>query len=227
MATNDQAAKDRVAKGRIITHMNTDHQDSLIRYLQHYAHLSSYASSNAYLSDITFSSLTILSSGKDAHTIPISPPMTAWSEVRPRVVAMDAEACAALNKSSTTVNTYKQPIGIPAIVMLASCITFIVFSRRANFQPESWFYDKLAGKAPRFAEFCWAIQPLVIYPMLIIHTAEAVHMHRSRLERHTVKMLSSVWWKWIFSAFTEGFLSFWRFDELVREEEAKKAAAKH
>lgn len=227
MASQDPSAKDAAAKARIMNHMNSDHQDSLIRYLQHYAHLSSFSARNAHLSDITFSSLTILSSNKIPHTISIKPPMTAWSEARPRVVAMDAEATAALQKSSITVKRYKEPRGWMMAMMVAVCVTFVVFSRRSNFRPGNILYDTLLGYVPMFAGFCWKIQPVVIFPMVVIHTAEVIYMQTSRLEKHTVKMFSLVWWKWLVSAFAEGFSSFWRFDEVVREEEAKKAAAKH
>ena len=140
---------------------------------------------------------------------------------------MDAEATAALQKSSITVKRYKEPKGLMAIIMWAACVTFVVFSRRAHFIPGSYFYDLVLGHVPSFAVFCWNIQPLVFFPMVVIHTAEAVQMQRSRLEKHTVRLFSSVWWKWMFSAFTEGYTSFRRFDEVIGEEEAKKAAAKH
>jgi len=223
-----QPPKDAAAKTRIITHMNTDHQDSLIRYLQHFAHLSPISARNAHLADFTFSSLTILSSKEQAHTIPITPSMTSWADARPRVVAMGQEAVAALKKSSITVKRYKPPRSYMTAIMAASALTFILFSRRANFLPGSLLYNLLLlNHMPNFANFCWKIQPLVIYPMLVLHSAEAAHMQRSRLEKHTVRIFGWVWWAWMGSAFVEGFTSFWRFDEVVGEEEGKKKAAKH
>ena len=219
--------KDAVAQNRIISHMNSDHQDSLIRYLQHYAHLSAFSARNAHLSSLTLSSLTIHSAPDRPHTIPIHPPMTSFSETRPRVVAMDSEAVAGLKKSDITVKRYKRPRGFMTVVMAAAAITFLLFSRRAHFRPGSFIYDLFLGYVPWFADFCWTVQPLVIWPMTVIHTAEVIYMQRSRLEKHTVRMLSGVWWMWIISTFVEGFGSFHRFDEVVREEEAKKAAAKH
>ena len=126
-------AKDAAMKQRIITHMNTDHQDSLIRYLEHFHCVSSFSARNAHLEDITFSSLTIKSSGRN-YTIPIKPPMTAWSEARPRVVAMDAEAVEALARSNITVKKYVKPYGFMLVVYIACLLTFIGFSRRANFR---------------------------------------------------------------------------------------------
>lgn len=47
MATKDPAAAELAAKTRIITHMNNDHQDSLVRYLEAYHNLSSFTARNA------------------------------------------------------------------------------------------------------------------------------------------------------------------------------------
>ncbi len=80
---------------------------------------------------------------------------------------------------------------------------------------------------PNFGNFCWKIQPLLITPMALLHSAEAVYMERSRLQRHTVKMFGRVWWMWILSTFVEGVGAFLRFDEVVKEEEQRKAKAKH
>ncbi|MCJ1457588.1 hypothetical protein MMC28_007956 [Mycoblastus sanguinarius] len=223
----DQASKEAATKTRIITHMNSDHQDSLIRYLQHYAQLSSFSARNAHLANITFDSLTILSSRRTPYTIPIKPPMTAWSEARPRVVAMDAECVVGLGRSNVTVKRYKEPRGFMAVGFVASLLTYIAFSRRANFLAGSILYDSLLKYVPLFANFCWMVQPLVFYPMVIGHGFEATWMARRRLEKHTVPMLSMLWWKWVLGTFVEGVGSFKRFDEIVREEEVKKEKAKH
>ncbi len=153
--------------------------------------------------------------------------MASWSEARPRVVEMDAEATGALGRSTVTVKEYTRPRGFMAVVWIAAFVTFIAFSRRANFRPGSWCYDGLLKYVPNFGNFCWKIQPLLITPMALLHSAEAVYMERSRLQRHTVKMFGRVWWMWILSTFVEGVGAFLRFDEVVKEEEQRKAKAKH
>lgn len=223
----DQAAKDAASKQRIVTHMNADHQDSLIRYLEHFCNLSSYAARNAKLVDVTFDSLTILSSDGSPHSISIKPSMNSWSEVRPRVVAMDAEAVAALGRSNITVKKYKRPKGFMAVVFVATACTFVLFSKRSNFQPGSFVYDSVMRHVPGFAKFCYKIQPMVIYPMVVLHSGEAIYMERSRLEKHTVPKFSKLWWKWLLSTFVEGVGAFVRFDRIVEIEEVKKANAKH
>lgn len=219
--------KDAAAKHRIITHMNADHQDSLIRYLEYYAHLSPFAARNAKLTDITFDSMTIASSINNVHNVRIKPPMTSWSEARPRVVAIDAEAVKGLGRSSVTVKRYKGPRGWMTVVMVVCVLTFVAFARRGNFLPGSLLYDGLLRYVPGFAKFCWMVQPLVFYPMLAGHAVEAVHMERSRLRKHTVRMFSRTWWMWVISNFVEGLGAFVRFDEVVRDEEERREKAKH
>lgn len=223
----DQASKDAAAKQRIITHMNSDHQDSLVRYLEHFCHLSSFSARNARLTDFTFDSLTVLASNATPHTIPINPPLTSWSEARPRVVAMDTEAAAGLNRSNVTVKKFKGPQGFMKVVFVAAAVTFVVFCKRSNFEPGSIIHDNVMRHVPNFNEFCRTIQPVVIYPMVALHSWEAYHLDRSRLERHSIPRFSKLWWKWVFMTFVGGVGLFKSFDSIVEEEEAKKANAKH
>ena len=223
----DSSSKDAAAKQRIITHMNVDHQDSLVRYLEHFCHVSSYSARNARLEDISFNSMTIKSSNGSIHTIPLDPQMAAWSEARERVVALDIESVSGLKRSNVTVKKYKSPKGFKALVFVAAGCTMVVFSKRSNFQPGSLFYDTILKHAPAFAQWCYKIQPKLIYPMVVIHAAEAAYMEKSRLEKHTVPRFSKLWWKWVLSTFVEGFGAFVRFDQIVKDEEEKKAKAKH
>ena len=227
MADKTSKSTDEATKQRIITHMNNDHQDSLIRYLQYYAQLSSFSARNAHLVDISFDSLTILSSDRTPHAIPIKPAMTSWSEARPRVVAMDGEAVAGLGASDITVKKYKPPRGFMTVVFVVCLLTQICFCRRANFEPGSVLYDTLLRHIPSFASFCRTVQPLLFWPLYLIHAGETVRMVTSRLEKHTVRMFSRVWWMWVLSCFVEGLGSFKRFDECVKEEKSRKEGMKH
>ena len=227
MADKTSKSSDDATKQRIITHMNNDHQDSLIRYLQHYAQLSSFSARGAHLVDISFDSMTVLSSNRTPHTIPIKPAMTSWSEARPRVVAMDGEAVAGLGASDITVKRYKRPRGFMTVVFVVCLLTHISFCRRANFEPGSILYDTLFDYVPSFANFCWTIQPLMFWLLVLVHGGETVWMVKSRLEKHTVRVFSRVWWMWVLSCAVEGIGSFVRFDECVRKEKAKKEGMKH
>ena len=114
------------------------------------------------------------------------------------------------------------------IVNFAVCLwTLLTFSRQAHFLPGSLYYNAVFQYVPRFASFCYKVQPFVIYPMIVIHLVEMVYMERSRLRKHTVRMLSNVWLMWLLSDFVEGWPATMRFDKLVKEEEEKKAKQKH
>ena len=223
----DSASKDAAAEQRIIQHMNKDHQDSLVRYLEHFCHLSSFSARNAHLHDVSFSSMTIIASNGSHYNVPIHPPLTSWSEARERVVAMDAESITGLKRSKITVKKYKRAKGPWIITPIAVACTLAAFALRSNFEPGSLFHDTLLKSVPSFARFCYTIQPYLVAGMVSVHTAEATHMASSRLEKHSVPTFSVLWWKWIVSTFFEGFGSFIRFDKIVKEEEQRKAQAKH
>lgn len=220
-------SKDVEAQRRIISHMNKDHQDSVARFLEHFAHVSTYSASKARLTDITLNNLTIASSNDTPYVIPLDPPLNSWSEARERMVAMDQEALRGLDRSNIAAREYRRPRGFLAVVFIASATTFVCFSQRSNFLPGSFLYDYIFGHVPRFAKFCYDIQPLVLYPMLAIHLSEAVWMERTRLRKFNVPRFSKLWWQWLSSTFIEGVGAFKRFDRIVREEMAKKEAKKH
>ncbi|MCJ1239209.1 hypothetical protein MMC14_007203 [Varicellaria rhodocarpa] len=225
----DLKAKDAAAKQRIINHMNADHQISLVRYLEHFCHLSSFSARNAKLQDISFKSLTILSSKNAQHVISIEPPMVAWVEARERVVAMDAEAVKGLKRSNITMKRYEEPSGFMALVFVAVAMTFALFSKRSNFESGSFLYNHVLRYAPGFAKWCYKIQPLLIFLMVTIHGSEVVYMGIGRLKKHSVPRFGILWWKWVLSTFIEGVGAFVRFDRIIKEEEEeeKKMKAKH
>lgn len=222
---SELGSKDAAAKQRIITHMNHDHQDSLVRYLEHFCHLSSSSARHARLSDITYDHLVISTNGH-SHVVPIHPSMTSWADARPRAVAMDAEAVAGLKRSNITVKTYVKPTGFMAVVFCVVIFNMTILPRAANFQPGSLLYDNLWIYIPWFARFCLNVRVWVIWILLLVHIPEVVYMERSRLRKHTVPTLSALWWKWILSTSVEGVSAFIRFDQIV-EEERKKLKAKH
>lgn len=219
-------AQDDAVKQRIMKHMNADHQDSLVRYLEHYAHLSSYAASDAYLKDMSHSAMIILASGKQ-HTVPISPPLSSWSDARLRVVAMDEDARKALGRSDISVTKYIPPPKSSWPVYAWVGWTLVTMLRRDNFLPGGWVYDNLYRYIPRYAELNYKWQPWVLPLILILHTIEPIAFMMPRLRKHSVPTGSSVWWKWMVSNCTEGFPAFMRFDKYVKEQEEKKAKAKH
>ncbi|KAL9104781.1 MAG: hypothetical protein Q9163_000331 [Psora crenata] len=229
MAKSAISKREQSPRTRILTHINCDHQESLMRYLEHYRAVSSQSARNAILVDISFTALTIhtppwLGRGKGStYEIPFEPRMESWGDVRPRMAAMDQAAIDALGRSSVTIRHYEKPYGFMLVVMMACVATFLSFSRRGNFVPGARMYETLRlGAVPRFARFCYLIQPWLLSFMLAVHGAEAVFMARTRLRRHNVPAASSVWFMWVVGTFLEGFNSFVRFDRAVRVEEEKR-----
>lgn len=184
----DQAAKDAAAKERIITHMNNDHHDSVIRYLEYYHRLPGYKAYDGKISGISLEEL-VFSCGNETYKTAISPPMTSYREARERVVQMDKECIAGLRRSDITVAEYIQPHGLYLALFLIVSATFVSFSRRATFEPDGFVATYVHHG---FARFCWKIQPWVLYPMLMIHIAETVHMATGRLRSHSVNMRNKV-----------------------------------
>jgi hypothetical protein len=226
MADNSSAAADSGAKQRIITHMNNDHQDSLIRYLEHFCHLSSSSARHAKLNDITFDHLVVSTHKGSTHIIPIQPPMTSWSEARPRFVAMDSEAVAGLDRSNITVKKFLKPTGVGLLHSCVVAIILIVFPRRENLQPGSLVYDNILVYTPGFARLCLALRGLTLFLILGLHSLETVYMHTSRLRKHTVPTFSALWWKWVASTLLDGYPAIARFNSLI-EEESKRTKVQH
>lgn len=140
---------------------------------------------------------------------------------------MDAEAVAGLNRSNITVKKYAKPTGLMWLHLLLVIVIVSVFPRRENLQPGSWVYDNILVYAPGFARFCLQMRPFTLFVMLALHSTEPLYMHMSRLRKHTVPTFSALWWKWIASTFVEGYPAFIRFNRIIRQEERKRADAKH
>lgn len=224
----DPTAQEAAAKTRIITHMNNDHQDSLVRLLEHMCHLSSFSARNARLTNITYDSLTIQTGngfGFCSYSIPILPAMTSWADARGKLVALDAAATAGLKRSDITVKKYVKPTGFMAVIFFLVVCTFAAASRSANFEPGSWLYDYVWVYIPGFARSRHRMQPLLLFFMFGIHGVEAVWMITSRLRKHTVPTFSRLWCAWVLSCFFEGAGSFVRFDKIV--ETRRKEKSKH
>lgn len=230
------------ARARIISHMNADHQDSLILYLEHYHGLSSFASRNAQLVDISLNHMlistnatkkpvkgTTQTNGSCSYTIVFDPPLKAWSETRERVAAMDKQCRRALGRKEMTLKVYFAPRGFSGVVMLVCALTYLTFYRRANLSPTTApeFLRPILKKFPGVAEFLWKVQPMVFVPMVLVHLSEATYMHLTRLRPLNVSTGSNLWLKWMASTFVEGFGNFMRIDAWVKDEEERRAKSKH
>ncbi|KAJ9221148.1 hypothetical protein DTO207G8_4260 [Paecilomyces variotii] len=214
------------AKQRIITHMNSDHQDSLAMFLQVYNRLNASTAKSAQLEDVSISDMVIKAGDGARYTIPIEPPMKSLLDARHRFVDMHDYCLSSLGISDIKVEQYSAPRGHHTVIFALCLATYVSFSRRENFLPGSLLYDLVFKHFPRFTLFCYDIQPLLISLMVAIHACEATYMALYRLRPYRVPFLSGLWWTWMTSCFIEGFGSFQRFDAIVRKEKAKKQQQK-
>jgi Protein of unknown function (DUF2470) len=210
-----QSDDNTVRRDRIISHMNASHRDSLSLFLQHYCRVPS-SSSSVSLATLNLDCL-ILTCGGKRYYVPLHPPLSSLSEIRPRMKSMHADCLHALDLSAAKLTAYVPPQGFFQTLNFFLCaVTMLSFSRRTHFTQGSFFYSTLClSSVPNFAGFCWRIQPLLIAIMIPVHAAEAVQMARTRLRRHGVRKGSEVWWLWLGSCFIEGVTSFWRIDALI------------
>jgi hypothetical protein len=233
--------KEEAIKARIIKHMNTDHAESLSLYLQHYCDLSISATENPKLTDITYESLTIQTSNASAtYTIPIEPRMQSWSDARPRVVAMDRDARAALglpplpsDSSSTdhsssssssssspiTVTTYDPPTAPFHLFVIFLVIWFYTgyfLLRNGTLRPGTWYWEHVMCWFPvQGAEGYRWLNMVLAGPVVGVHGAEAVWMV-GRLRWYGVEAGTGLWWKWVGSTFLEGGGAHQRLGAVVR-----------
>ena len=231
--------KTTALKTRILSHMNSDHAESLSLFAQHYCKIPPSQSKTAKLTDIeldhmiisTSQSFTVSNRNVARNYVPITPPMSSFSEARERMVAMNNESLNGLGLSDIKVTTYRFPRGYHWVVFFAVTISFISFSRPEFTSPEhgGFLYDfwSMNGYAPGLAALGHTLQPYTFVLMLVIHTTEAAYLARSRLRKHGVKAGSPLWYVWTISCFLEGFGAFQRFDAIVQEKKEEKKAKKH
>ncbi|OAQ74345.1 hypothetical protein VFPPC_13175 [Pochonia chlamydosporia 170] len=222
MATKeDQAMQDR-----ILNHMNTSHTRELTHYLRHYCGLTPRQARNASLRDITLQGMRIRASGAD-FVVHFKPCLQSWSEVRPRVVEMDAIAREALGISDIYMSRYHGPGFADAVVMAGVAFYFVCFLSLPWISPESPVWEILTAYFPGGpGMFRWLVKA-IFFPVVGIHLIEPMVLDRTRLQKHGVDRWSGQWWMWMVSCFFEGLMVFKRFDGVIAKKRAQKAAKKH
>ncbi|SMR44715.1 unnamed protein product [Zymoseptoria tritici ST99CH_1A5] len=215
---SDSSAQDEAIKARIIKHMNEQHRDSIARYLENYAKLSSFSAYDGILTDIDLGGLTLSCHGR-SHRIPLEPPMKSYREARERVVQLDKECCQQLNRSDVTVKEYRSPQGFDALVFMVVSATLLAYSQR-------WWFEKgqvveaILGSS--FARFSWTIQPWLFWFMVALHGAETIYFASAQLSKHSVSARSRIWWLWTGSVFIEGVFAMKRFSAMVTAQREKQ-----
>lgn len=205
------------SKDFIIKHMNADHQESLILFLQAYCGITSTQAKNAHLEELSTSNLIITAHGT-RYSVPIEPAMKNYSEARGRMVAMHKESLKRLGRSEITLTEYRAPRGIQAVIFVLCALFYVTCFQRSNLQPGSDLYEYLElQRVPWFPRLVCILQPYVVG----IHIIETVALVVTQLKPLNVPVLSGLWWKWVASCFVEGYGSFSRIKQFVKEQKAK------
>lgn len=225
MAPSVEVQDENARKERIISHMNREHTRELRHILQHYNGLKASHTKNASMRDISLESMRILAGGLN-HTVPFTPVLKSWDQVRQRLVDMDADARKALNISDIYVNQYLPPSGADWVVFTAVSFYFVNALSLPWIVPTTLYGSLVDQYFPGgLNSFTWLVKVLIV-PVLGIHFGECFLFDSWRMHRHGVERWSSVWWLWEFSVFTEGVAAWRRFGALIENKKAEKERTK-
>ena len=171
----------------------------VIRYLEAYHKVSSWAAYSGKITDITLSEMTITCDSGTFKT-KFDPAMTSLKDARERLVLMDKDCVKTLGRSDITV----RELGAgrrEAIVTSVLLLTYLEFSSKSNFAPDGIF----SFLPDSIRTFCYNYQPYVLYGLLGVHTFETLTCMIPRLKKHNVNPRSSLYWKWIADCMCNGF----------------------
>ena len=215
---------------RILNHMNADHQNSLVLYSRYYSKLPLSHAKTSKLDSLNLEHM-IIESSFGRCLVPFSPPLESYSDARERVVAMHQECLRGLDVDEVVIDRYSLPSGpLQCTLAFLTTWTFATFPFRAQLSPESgsllsWAWS-IGGLFPGLARLAYLTAPYVLVFMVVVHGAEAAHMARGRLRRHSVEAFSGVWWAWVVDTFFEGFGAYQRFDGMVEKRRKDKGQEK-
>jgi hypothetical protein len=213
-------------KARIVAHMNRGHARELSHYLRHYARASAAAASSPLLEDMTVDGMTIAARG-GAFAVPFAPPLASLDDARERLIAMDAEARAALGISDVVVDTWAAPSLAAAGVGLAVLFYFACYLTLPWTAPGSPAFALIDPLFPGGASTFRGITRAVFWPVIAIHFAEVVIFDRTRAHKYSIPRWSRTWWLWSATCFVCGFTAFSDVDALAARKKAEKDAKSH
>jgi hypothetical protein len=231
MAAAEGIPKERLQ--RIIDHVNQDHKESLSLYLQHRAQIpAAIASASPHLSEVSLERMLIHSSDGHQHVVRFEPSLASWSEIRPRLVAMDGEAREALGLASggldgVVVSEYVAPRGIEAFVLSSVVFYFACYAGLPLVVPGSLPWRALEAVFPGGPTTFRSIVRAIFWGVVSIHSAEAILFDRTRLAPYGVPRGSRLWWMWVCTCWVEGFTCWKRIDRLIASKKARKEEKKH
>ncbi|KAJ5246038.1 hypothetical protein N7468_001021 [Penicillium chermesinum] len=213
-----------MSKDFIIKHMNADHGDSLKLFLEAFNEVSASNAQGAQVEDLGLDNLIIRAKGI-RYCVPIDPPMKDYNEARARMVALHKESLQKLGRSEVTLTKYIPPHGYHIVIFGLCLFTYISCFQRSSLLPGSWVYEHLGYKyLPKFANFVYAVQPILLPSMVAVHLFECALLYFIRLKPYGVPLFSGLWFAWTGSCFIEGFATFQRIGQFA--EQAKKGEKK-
>lgn len=221
------APEDSAAIARAKSHMNANHARELSHYLRHFCGLSARAAADPELTDLSLSGMAIRSRSGREHRVPFDPPLASPAEIRPRVVAMDADARRGLGIADVYVTEYVAPAGFEALVAAGVALYFVCYFTLPLVVPRTVVWDLLEGWFPGGAGGYRWLTSTIFWPVVVIHSAEGWWFHRTRMLPHGVETGSALWWKWLASNWFEGLCAFMRVDRIVAEKRRVKQAKDH
>nr|OQO28889.1 hypothetical protein B0A51_03216 [Rachicladosporium sp. CCFEE 5018] len=219
----DQASKDAAAQQRIVSHMQKDHHDSIVRYLEHYSKVSAWTAQSGVLTAVDLNGMTLTASGK-THRIPFDPPLKSYSEARERVVSIDQDCLRGLGRSDITINEFIWPTGRYGVEFAVILGIFAAYSQRWWFAPGS-IVERSLGVG--LAKFSYRIQPWLFGGLLVVHAAELAYFVPARLRKHSVNPRTGLFWLWCAAQAIMGIGCSKRFDALVEKKRVAKGKQQH
>jgi len=227
MAASTQEAVQR----RIITHMNDDHQESIVFYLRNYAKLPPAQATSGKLETITEKGMAISYSsatGSAETFVEFDPPLSSLSEARPRLIAMLQDSMRSQGVSPIRIKRFAYPSLAGYISIIGASIGFYSFAAPGALAPDSVLtrYALLGNLKVAAWLTAWRL-PLLAF-MIAIHLSEAGAQYYFAWKHCPRKVgllgletLGIVGWIWVVFAFIEGFPCINRFKALVQTEDQK------
>ncbi|KAH9819181.1 hypothetical protein DFH28DRAFT_957890 [Melampsora americana] len=208
------------ASSRYCSHMNHDHSDAVLYYVQVFggqpsARHATMLAINAQEMDFTFD--TLYKQGVRLR-IPFKPALQSTADVRPRLIGMMNEALDRLGLSRVPVDLIQAPcIRVTVISLLVGLIYYVHFNSLENL-PSTLVFLK-TGMLEKIV--CVS----TIYLVPVCHAAEAMFMLRPKLRRYRVGFKNSTYW--YASCCLAGYFAISQFEQLVKEEVQRKTEKPH
>jgi hypothetical protein len=214
-------------KDYIIRHMNKDHHDALVNYLQFYARVTPREAATAELVDINLDGM-IITRVTDPNgpprpiVVPINPRMDSLKQSRERLVAMAFESLEGLGRSRWKIESYPN-ISLPGLLygaFTATILALVLFPNE-TLRPGAQARQFLLLDSEKVARWLFVHQRELRSVIMGSAVYTAAMPMRRRLQRHCYKSSWGQWIAWFSAALFEGVFACGAFDEKVRAAEAQ------